>query len=85
MGLPAPGFNPLTGISSILTMFDKTPEELLEFCFNPLTGISSILTTDNSGGQPRADHRFNPLTGISSILTQGEYDEFLRPVSVSIP
>ena len=38
------GFNPLTGISSILT---RPPAAICrghDVCFNPLTGISSILT-----------------------------------------
>ncbi len=37
-------FNPLTGISSILTVAFRSDDQLLEACFNPLTGISSILT-----------------------------------------
>ena len=37
-------FNPLTGISSILTLLFVGGSRLFQKCFNPLTGISSILT-----------------------------------------
>ena len=38
------GFNPLTGISSILTQTVSHDSLLAMASFNPLTGISSILT-----------------------------------------
>ena len=64
------GFNPLTGISSILTPVDESELEWTLACFNPLTGISSILTAGSAEGDEETYVSFNPLTGISSILTQ---------------
>ena len=42
------GFNPLTGISSILTGYPRRRKEVDVSSFNPLTGISSILTIYHS-------------------------------------
>ena len=42
--IATPSFNPLTGISSILTELDEAISRELAQSFNPLTGISSILT-----------------------------------------
>ena len=63
------GFNPLTGISSILTGVIKYDVGGTGEGFNPLTGISSILTSRSGLGRPAVVACFNPLTGISSILT----------------
>ena len=41
-------FNPLTGISSILTPEKLDAQSWVDICFNPLTGISSILTREQS-------------------------------------
>ena len=62
-------FNPLTGISSILTSPFLSISDLKGKCFNPLTGISSILTIAYAKDFLARANCFNPLTGISSILT----------------
>ena len=83
--MKANSFNPLTGISSILTIcliFWGKPHIVR---FNPLTGISSILTQYGNNGYQSLEVRFNPLTGISSILTC-DYEFELRELDwVSIP
>ena len=43
------GFNPLTGISSILTLAIEAYGHWYWTSFNPLTGISSILTGELMG------------------------------------
>ena len=63
-------FNPLTGISSILTGRHQRREGTKMDRFNPLTGISSILTFKDKRILDAVEARFNPLTGISSILTR---------------
>ena len=62
-------FNPLTGISSILTRPSLLSMAPANARFNPLTGISSILTGDALPASIASSFCFNPLTGISSILT----------------
>ena len=66
---PGASFNPLTGISSILTCGGPRSEGASGESFNPLTGISSILTPALAEAAVPESTRFNPLTGISSILT----------------
>ena len=65
------GFNPLTGISSILTIVKSRDEAVQDLEFQSPDGdfvysdLASIVPLE------AAAIRFNPLTGISSILTRG--------------
>ena len=79
-------FNPLTGISSILTKEVIKMLRRFYLSFNPLTGISSILTQyEIVAGEP-AQVSFNPLTGISSILTNKKNGSlFVHPFSFQSP
>ncbi len=52
MAVQGRSFNPLTGISSILTLAEEALETGAPGGFNPLTGISSILTRKQPLGPP---------------------------------
>ena len=80
------GFNPLTGISSILTDDNGGPSIAVNLQFQSPDG--DFVYFDSSLGKSSSVDSwagFNPLTGISSILTDYDFLDSRRMLGVSIP